>query len=275
MMTRSYSDKEIIDSFYNGVQEPFSWFYITSRPKFINHFKLEAASDAGKVLMNLRYRKDDAYIEDLLMESLEKLLHKILDRKLFVEDDTIYVTRKDGTVEKLETSLYSYLQGIGDFCLKTLIRMSGRDITASFDDLTRRLEDVDYEEGLEVVEVPSQFSTPPSIGDDADEEGEEQAETGLNIFSFIDDEDNDADTDWNDLCRATREIVANMKDPCKTIFRLTYFQKDGKKMPDEQIAAEMGYSGSSVVKSTRNNCKNKFHKKLVEVFGVIKGYKRK
>ncbi len=275
MPTRSYSDKEIIDSFYKGIQEPLNWFYITSMPKFINHFKFEAATEAGKALENMRFRKDDSYIDDLFQDSIEKLLHKILDRKLFVEDDTVFVTRKNGSVEKLDSSLYSYLQGIGDLTLKTIIRISGSNISASWEDLLERVKSVGYEEGLDGEEAPTQPVVPPSSGDDADEEETEAGSSGLDIFSLIDDEDNDMDTDWNDLVRATKEIVANMKEPCKSIFRLTYYQENGKKMPDEKIAEEMGYSGSTVVKTTRNRCHNKFHKKLIEVFGEIKGYRRK
>ena len=275
MPAKSYSDKEIIDSYYKGFQEPFIWFYITSKPKFINHFKIEAASDAGKAFENMRYRKDDSYIDDLFQDSMEKLLHKILDRKLFVEDDTIYVTRKNGSVEKLDSSLYSYLQGIGDFTLKTVIRELGKNISSSWEDLLERVKGVDYEEGLEGEEAPAQPAPPQTSGDDADEEENEPGGLGPYPFGFFDDEDNDMDTDWNDLVRATKEIVANMKEPCKTIFRLTYYMENGKKMPDEKIAEEMGYSGSTVVKTTRNRCHNKFHKKLIEVFGEIKGYKRK
>lgn len=275
MITRSYSDKEIIDSYYNGIQEPFTWFYITSKPEFFDHFKIEAASDAGKVFENMRFRKDNSYIDDLFQESSERLLHKILDRKLFVEDDTIYVTRKNGSVEKLTTSLYNYMQGIGDFLLKTLIRDGIPFGSESFEDLKRKLKGGDYDEGPEEEGDPIQPLTDPLSGGDADADGEEPGEAGLNIFSFIDDEDDDGEPIWNIMRRATKEIVANMKEPCKTIFRLTYYQKDGKKMPDEQIAKEMGYSGSTVVKTTRNRCHNKFYKKLVEVLGVIKGYKRK
>ena len=275
MITRSYSDKEIIDSYYNGIQEPFTWFYITSRPKFINHFMIEAASDAGKAFENMRFRKDNSYIDDLFQDSLEKLLHKILDRKLYVVDDTIYVTRKNGNVEKLTTSLYNYMQGIGDFLLKTLIRDGIPFGSESFEDLMRKLKDVDYDERPEKEGVPIQPLTDPLSGGDADADGEEPGEAGLNIFSFIDDEDDDGEPIWNIMRRATKEIVANMKEPCKTIFRLTYYQKDGKKMPDEQIAAIINYGSSTSVKSKRNDCKNKFYMKLEKVLGVIEGYKRK
>ena len=275
MITRSYSDKEIIDSYYNGIQEPLNWFYFMSMPKFIDHFKIEAASDAGKVFENMRFRKDNSYIDDLFQESSMRLLHKILDRKLFVEDDTICVTRKNGSVEKLTTSLYNYMQGIGDFLLKTLIREGSPIDPRDIEDLKRKLKGEDYDEGLEEEGDPIQPHTDPVYGVDTDVDGEEPTDAGINIFSFIDDDDNDMDPEWNNMCRATKVIVANMKEPCKTIFRLTYYQKDGKKMPDEQIAAEIGYGGSTSVKSKRNDCKNRFYKKLVEVLGVIKGYKRK
>jgi hypothetical protein len=55
-----------------------------------------------------------------------------------------------------------------------------------------------------------------------------------------------------------RKIVKSMQEPCKRIFKLTYYGDGEKKMKGEDIARELGMLNADTVRAQRSKCLKKF-----------------
>ncbi|MBQ6065160.1 MAG: sigma-70 family RNA polymerase sigma factor [Prevotella sp.] len=73
-----------------------------------------------------------------------------------------------------------------------------------------------------------------------------------NFYSLADDFWND-DDDKNAKLVIVENVVRWIKEPCRKILKLFYFQQASMKT----IAIEMGYANTDVAKTTKNKCLNK------------------
>lgn len=253
-----YSDIEIISAINDGCQSATNWFYAKSRIPFIKHVSI-------KIQDILQFASDEHYYcEELFHESLHRFLIKVKENKLFVKDGTILYINKKGEEDILKGTLQNLLMRIGDNILKELIRKNGgeKHTFVRLDDLLRKMESDENEDNSDL----DMNENGPSIGISSETDGEDN---DYEDTPFCDIPDPDEDEDTNKIHTAVRYIVANMGDPCKSIFKYKFFTEDGKRKHDDEIASLTGLKNATTVRSTFQNCKKKFKERFEKILKYL------
>lgn len=278
-----YSDIEIISAINDGYQGATNWFYAKSRIPFIKHVSIKI-QDIHQFASDEHY-----YCEELFHESLDRFLIKVKENKLFVKDGTILYINKQGEETILKGTLQNLLMSIGDNILKELIRKNGGEdkeekddneesgldpyiglhnqskkkrTFVRLDDYLRKMESDENEDNSD----SDMNENGPSIGISSETDGEDN---DYEDTPFCDIPDPDEDEDTNKIHTSVRYIVANMGEPCKSIFKYKFFTEDGKRMHDDEIASLTGLKNATTVRSTFQNCKKKFKERFEKILKYL------
>lgn len=247
-----YSDSEIISAIKEGYQDPSNWFYIQTRNSFIKHVSIK--------MLNIPQlaAEESYYSEELFHESLLRLLNKIYEGKLFVKDDTVFYINKRGEETELSGSLKNLLISIGDNILKEYIRQVDNGTFVPWDEFLRKheAEDETTDDTVRVIGMQSHRS-------------EDEEDNGYRDTPFIGIPDTEEEEEEDRIHRLVRYIVANMKEPCKSIFKYTYFIDNGRRIRDEEMAPLVNLKNADTVQSRRTQCRGKFRKRFEELIKIF------
>ena len=251
-----YSDIEIISAIKDGTQDASNWFYKQARATFIKHVSIKMQTIPALAA-------DEAYYsEELFHESFLRLNIKIYEDKLFVKEDTVYYVNKLGEETKLSGKLQNLLISIGDNILKEFVRSVGDGTFVRLDDFLRKKEADDENDGQE--EEAPMIGINSNNRSSEDDEDDDYTDT-----PFVGIADTDEDDEDDRIGRLVRYIVANMTDPCKSIFKYTFFMENGKKMRDDEMAPLVSLNNADTVKAKRTQCKKKFKERFEELIKKI------
>ena len=77
-------------------------------------------------------------------------------------------------------------------------------------------------------------------------------------------------TNEDDVITLVRDIVSNMSDPCKSIFRYIYYGDDGKRMSVKDIMAKMPqYTSEASVRNQTSRCNKKFKETFMKLRNLL------
>lgn len=171
-----------------------------------------------------RFKRGDLYLDELYQDSNMRMIEKIRYGKLYVKDDCLYTINKSNEHKAYSGGLYKYLYQIGIFRLREMERSESKNSVLDIDDFLKN----------------------PETDDDND------------ISTFEMDFLIDTFEEEDERITLVRKIVKSMQEPCKGIFRLTYFGNGEKKMKGEDIARELGMLNADTVRAQRSKCLKKF-----------------
>lgn len=244
------SESRIVQKIFEGDDLAFASLYEKYRDKFFAFFNGQCVEETIFNQRMTRFKSDSLYLDDLYQTSCLKLYNQIMTGKMFVSNSNIYILGSDGSVNPLAAKLGTYLISIGRLTLKELERNERRYV--DFDPIQRMsgsddLNDPQYDDNFGAKVNQSDVEIAPGIE--------------LSSDPFFDDEDR---------ASVVRRIVENMESPCKEIFTLTYFSKEGKKMKGEEIAKRLKYASADVVKNQKSRCHKKFKARYSEEMQSIR-----
>lgn len=238
-------DSRLVERIYEGDNQAFASLYDKYRGEFFGYFGKQYSEQSFGNKKLISFNDGGAYLDDLYQNSCWKLYNQIMTGKMFVDDGTIYIRKKDGSINKLTASLKTYLISIGNLTLKEMIR--GESHYVDFEPIERVAHDDNdpqygFEDCMTLVDS-SKVNVDPIFALSSDEELDNEAK-----FAIV------------------QRIVEVMGPPCKEIF--TYFFWEKKSL--EEISHIMPqYSSADSVKNQKSRCHRKFKAAYLEALADI------
>ena len=253
---------ELVNQIANGDYRLFNRFYSKHREQFFKSFTNECVKTETETgYVRPKFKRGDLYLDELYQDSNMRMIEKIRNGKLYVKDDCLYTINKANEHKAYSGGLYKYLFQIGIFVLREMERSESSTSVMDVEDLLQMY--VNAEEGRVQSKQRKKMSLDDYIrlySDKLDITTEDKKENDIStiddLFDFIMEPFKEED----ERIQLAREIVKKMKDqdPCKKIFRLTYFGDREKKMKGEDIARELGMLNADTVRAQRSKCLKKF-----------------
>lgn len=216
---------ELVNQIANGDYRLFNRFYSKHREQFFRSFTnecIKTETETGYV--RPKFKRGDLYLDELYQDSNMRMIEKIRNGRLYVKDDCLYIVTKSDEHKAYSSGLYKYLYQIGIYVLREMERSESKNSVLDIDDFLKN----------------------PETDDDND------------ISTFEMDFLIDTFEEEDERISLVRKIVKSMQEPCKGIFRLTYFGNGEKKMKGEDIARELGMLNADTVRAQRSKCLKKF-----------------
>jgi hypothetical protein len=216
---------ELVNQIANGDYRLFNCFYSKDREQFFRSFTnecIKTETETGYV--RPKFKRGDLYLDELYQDSNMRMIEKIRNGRLYVKDDCLYIVNKSDEHKAYSSGLYKYLYQIGIYVLREMERSESKNSVLDIDDFLKN----------------------PETDDDND------------ISTFEMDFLIDTFEEEDERISLVRKIVKSMQEPCKGIFRLTYFGNGEKKMKGEDIARELGMLNADTVRAQRSKCLKKF-----------------
>jgi hypothetical protein len=216
---------ELVNQIANGDYRLFNCFYSKHREQFFRSFTnecIKTETETGYV--RPKFKRGDLYLDELYQDSNMRMIEKIRNGRLYVKDDCLYIVTKSDEHKAYSSGLYKYLYQIGIYVLREMERSESKNSVLDIDDFLKN----------------------PETDDDND------------ISTFEMDFLIDTFEEEDERISLVRKIVKSMQEPCKGIFRLTYFGNGEKKMKGEDIARELGMLNADTVRAQRSKCLKKF-----------------
>ena len=169
---------------------------------------------------------------------------------------------------KQATKDFQIVKNLATQISQTKIKIAGLDTSKNANEISvlqnqlRKMESDENEDNSD----PDMNENGPSIGISSETDGEDN---DYEDTPFCDIPDPDEDEDTNKIHTAVRYIVANMSDPCKSIFKYKFFTEDGKRKHDDEIASLTGLKNATTVRSTFQNCKKKFKERFEKILKYL------
>lgn len=217
---------ELVNQIANGDYCLFNRFYSQHRERFFRSFSkecIDTETETGYV--RPKFKRGDLYLDELYQDSNMRMIEKIHQKKLYTKDDCLYTVNKNDEHKAYSSGLYKYLYQIGIYVLREMERSESKNSVLDLDDFLKGHTDTDDDEDISTFEMDFLI--------DAFEEEDER----INLV---------------------RKIVKTMQEPCKRIFKLTYYGDGEKKMKGEDIARELGMLNADTVRAQRSKCIKKF-----------------
>ena len=251
---------ELVNQIANGDYRLFNRFYSKHREQFFRSFTnecIKTETETGYV--RPKFKRGDLYLDELYQDSNMRMIEKIRNGRLYVKDDCLYTVNKKAEHKAYNGGLYKYLYQIGIFVLLEMERSESKSSVMDVEDLLGRY--VNADEGVVQAKQTKKMSLDDYIALFSDELNitiEEKKENEIStideLFDFITEPFKDEDERIN----LVRKIVKTMQEPCKRIFKLTYYGDGEKKMKGEDIARELGMLNADTVRAQRSKCLKKF-----------------
>ena len=216
---------ELVTQIANGDYRLFNRFYSKHREQFFRSFTnecIKTETETGYV--RPKFKRGDLYLDELYQDSNMRMIEKIRNGRLYVKDDCLYIVNKSDEHKAYSSGLYKYLYQIGIYVLREMERSESKNSVLDLDDFLKK----------------------PETDDDND--------ISTSEMDFLIDTFEEED----ECIILVRKIVKSMQEPCKGIFRLTYFGNGEKKMKGEDIARELGMLNADTVRAQRSKCLKKF-----------------
>ena len=217
---------ELVNQIANGDYRLFNRFYSKHREQFFRSFTNECVKTETETgYVRPKFKRGDLYLDELYQDSHMRMIEKINQHKLYTKDNYLYIVNKEGEHKAYNGGLYKYLLKIGIFILREMERDESKVSTLDLDDFLKGHSDANDDEDASTMEMEFLIDT-------------------------FEEED--------ERITLVRKIVKSMQEPCKGIFRLTYFGNGEKKMKGEDIARELGMLNADTVRAQRSKCLKKF-----------------
>lgn len=224
-MEEHINEIELVSQIANGDYRLFNRFYSKYREQFFRSFTnecIKTETETGYV--RPKFKRGDLYLDELYQDSNMRMIEKIRNGRLYVKDNCLYIVTKSDEHKAYSSGLYKYLYQIGIYVLREMERSESKNSVLDIDDFLKN----------------------PETDDDND------------ISTFEMDFLIDTFEEEDERISLVRKIVKSMQEPCKGIFRLTYFGNGEKKMKGEDIARELGMLNADTVRAQRSKCLKKF-----------------
>lgn len=251
---------ELVKQISEGDYRLFNRFYSLHRERFFKSFERECIeTETTTGYARPKFKRGNLYLDELYQDSNMRMIEKIRYGKLYVKDDCLYTVNKAYEHKAYNGGLYKYLYQIGIFRLREMERSESGTSVMDVEDLLQMY--VNAEEGrvqskqtkkMSLDEYIALFSDELNIT--IEEKKENEISTIDELFDFITEPFKDEDERIN----LVRKIVKTMQEPCKRIFKLTYYGDGEKKMKGEDIARELGMLNADTVRAQRSKCLKKF-----------------
>ena len=216
---------ELVNQIANGDYRLFNRFYSKHREQFFRSFTnecIKTETETGYV--RPKFKRGDLYLDELYQDSNMRMIEKIRNGRLYVKDDCLYIVNKSDEHKAYSSGLYKYLYQIGIYVLREMERSESKNSVLDIDDFLKN----------------------PETDDDND--------ISTSEMDFLIDTFEEED----ERITLVRKIVKTMQEPCKRIFKLTYYGDGEKKMKGEDIARELGMLNADTVRAQRSKCLKKF-----------------
>lgn len=216
---------ELVNQIANGDYRLFNRFYSKHREQFFRSFTnecIKTETETGYV--RPKFKRGDLYLDELYQDSNMRMIEKIRYGKLYVKDDCLYIVNKSDEHKAYSSGLYKYLYQIGIYVLREMERSESKNSVLDIDDFLKNPE-TDEDNDISTFEMDFLIDT-------------------------FEEED--------ERITLVRKIVKTMQEPCKRIFKLTYYGDGEKKMKGEDIARELGMLNADTVRAQRSKCLKKF-----------------
>lgn len=217
---------ELVNQIANGDYRLFNRFYSKHREQFFRSFTMECVNTETETgYVRPRFKRGDLYLDELYQDSNMRIIEKIHQKKLYTKDDRLYTVNKHGEHKAYCGGLYKYLYQIGIYVLREMERSESNNSVWDLEDFLRVHSDTDDDNDISTSEMDFLIDT-------------------------FEEED--------ERITLVRKIVKTMQEPCKRIFKLTYYGDGEKKMKGEDIARELGMLNADTVRAQRSKCLKKF-----------------
>ena len=216
---------ELVNQIARGDYRLFNRFYSKHREQFFRSFTKECVKTETETgYVRPKFKRGDLYLDELYQDSNMRMIEKIRNGRLYVKDDCLYTVNKSDEHKAYCSGLYKYLYQIGIYVLREMERNESKNSVLDLDDFLKGHSDADDDEDASSMELEFLIDT------------------------FEEDE----------RITLVRKIVKSMQEPCKGIFKLTYYGDGEKKMKGEDIARELGMLNADTVRAQRSKCLKKF-----------------
>ena len=224
-MEEHINEIELVNQIANGDYRLFNRFYSKHREQFFRSFTKECVNTETETgYVRPRFKRGDLYLDELYQDSNMRMIEKIRNGRLYVKDDCLYIVNKSDEHKAYSSGLYKYLYQIGIYVLREMERSESKNSVLDIDDFLKN----------------------PETDDDND--------ISTSEMDFLIDTFEEED----ERITLVRKIVKTMQEPCKRIFKLTYYGDGEKKMKGEDIARELGMLNADTVRAQRSKCLKKF-----------------
>ena len=215
---------ELVKQIAEGDYRLFNRFYSQHRERFFRSFEKECIeTETATGYARPKFKRGNLYLDELYQDSNMRMIEKIHQKKLYIKDDRLYIVNKKDEHKAYSSGLYKYLYQMGIYVLREMERSESKNSVLDLDDFLKGHADDD--EDVSTFEVNFLIDT-------FEEEDER--------ISLV------------------RKIVKSMQEPCKRIFKLTYYGDGEKKMKGEDIARVLGMPNADTVRAQRSRCLKKF-----------------
>ena len=234
------SDITIVERIANGDDRVLSMLYDKWRLEFENVLRPNCSAA----------HQNEIDFEELYQESVLVLYYNILNGKIFINNGKIHCINRYNEVKPLVANLKTYLINTGKKKLQAEIRRVSKNLdifdrTYMFGD-SFSPEDFDNKD----------YAASPV---DTSKDGH-----GQDLLDWT------RQTNEDDVITLVRDIVTNMPDPCKSIFRYIYYGDDGKRMSVKDIMAKMPqYTNEASVRNQTSRCNKKFKETFMKLRNLL------
>jgi hypothetical protein len=232
-MEKRVNEVELVAQIERGDYTLFSKFYVQNRERFINSFAKECRNTEDETgNRRPKFMRGDLYLDEMYQDSNMRMIEKIHQHKLYVKEGYLYTINKNGEQKAYMGGLYGYLYKIGVYILREMERSERNVSTVDIDDL---------------------MATTAYLSEDC----ECQVMDNNYEDALIDPYEEE-----DDRISLIREIVKDMRDPCKSLFRVTYYEGGEKRKKWDTIASMLGYVNAEVARVQHFRCFQKFKNKF-------------